>query len=800
MFLDSIGAFLKQHQPLNHMRRLWATDIGTQINFVGHDPRRIPSDGAGKRGDPYFHDTTYHPPLTTETVEAIGVNGWNYVDQISWFWDFDLDSVCGHANGLSADQLAEIVDKLKVVPEVELTRSKSGKGFHVRIYGANPPLARTHNEHQRNGHRALQWLAAQTGLDLQANFDCCGVMSWIWHRDAAQNGFELLKPAECELAELPESLPTDEVAQTTAQDQQFQSSDLSAEHRKLIEYLQSRGRGEWDDDRKCLKTHTASLQQAHADLKLKGKFKTVATGKEGPSDRNCFAYARENGAWFVTRYHKDVKEADTWKKSKRGWTCCYFNKPALRKGKLNDPHRLADSYLRRHAINGLPTFRRLNDTSYSWSNGMWEETDQKRISPLLTESIKSDFDACAEKFGKPPRAVKRSLVGDTYNALESIARIHVDPHLAPPFWLTHHDWPATDCLPCNNLLIHLPGLLTGNVEYSIPISSALFNNHKLPIHFDSGAPEPKRWLRFLSEVWDDSDCHALLQEWFGYCLTRDTLLQKFLMLLGIGRSGKGTITRILSALVGHSMAGPSLKSLGTRFGLDPLWGKSLALVPDAKFPKDKDDVQEIVSVLKAVTGEDAVLIDGKNIRQFTGRLPIKIVISSNDTRLALPDDSGALYDRALCLRFTRQFKGKDADPKLGQQLEAELPGILNWAIDGLRRLRINQGQFTEPKSSRELKAVLRHAAAPVSEFIEEHCNLSDRAAIPCQALYEIYRQQCEAEELEAVNARQFGKALANGFPMVERKRSADGFTVCSKFSTDAQRPWYYLGLTLKHPC
>jgi putative DNA primase/helicase len=56
-----------------------------------------------------------------------------------------------------------------------------------------------------------------------------------------------------------------------------------------------------------------------------------------------------------------------------------------------------------------------------------------------------------------------------------------------------------------------------------------------------------------------------------------------LLLIGPKRSGKGTIARMLAALVGRGhVVGPTLASLGTNFGLSPLLGRPLAVVSDAR--------------------------------------------------------------------------------------------------------------------------------------------------------------------------------------------------------------------------
>ena len=139
---------------------------------------------------------------------------------------------------------------------------------------------------------------------------------------------------------------------------------------------------------------------------------------------------------------------------------------------------------------------------------------------------------------------------------------------------------------------------------------------------------PIRWLQLMDEIWpDDPDSPKLLQEFFGYCLTPDVSLQKFLMLIGKSRGGKGTITRLLSELVGKpNFCAIRLSNMTRRFGLENAVGKSLILVPDANMPRP-DKASEIVELVKAVTGCDPLDVDRKGKPIITDILSAKIVLS-----------------------------------------------------------------------------------------------------------------------------------------------------------------------------
>ena len=86
---------------------------------------------------------------------------------------------------------------------------------------------------------------------------------------------------------------------------------------------------------------------------------------------------------------------------------------------------------------------------------------------------------------------------------------------------------------------------------------------------------------------------------------------------------------LLAALVGKgNAAGPTLASLGTNFGLAPLLGKPLALVSDARL--GGSDVHQIVERLLSISGEDMLTIDRKYREPWTGKLPSRFLILSNE--------------------------------------------------------------------------------------------------------------------------------------------------------------------------
>jgi putative DNA primase/helicase len=195
-------------------------------------------------------------------------------------------------------------------------------------------------------------------------------------------------------------------------------------------------------------------------------------------------------------------------------------------------------------------------------------------------------------------------------------------------------------------------------------------------------------------------------------------------MVGPTRGGKGAIARVLIALVGRrSVAGPTLSSLGAEFGLAPLIGETLAVISDARFGNKDSSI--VVERLLSISGEDTLTVNRKYRDQWTGKLPSRLHVLSNELP-KLGDASTAIVGRIVLLSLTRSWLGRE-DRDLEPALRKELPGILNWALDGLHSLSVkNDNQFTHLPSADEAITTMRDLASPVAAFVRERCRTGAR--------------------------------------------------------------------------
>jgi putative DNA primase/helicase len=419
----------------------------------------------------------------------------------------------------------------------------------------------------------------------------------------------------------------------------------------------------------------------------------------------------------------------------------------------SDPMAVARRLLADHMYAGLTTLRHWRAGWMRWESTHWIEIEERTI---RAESYgRLEQAQYLTRFGAVPWLPNRHKIGDVIDAMQGI--IHLPEYFDPPCWLdrgTATPPPDSPVVACRN------GLLDVSTRELRPLTPAFFNSVAVPFDYEPTSSTPTRWLEFLDQLWpDDPDSITALQEFFGYVLSGRTDLHKIMLMVGPARSGKGTIARVLAAMIGKgNVAGPTLASLGTNFGLAPLLGKPLAVVSDARL--SGANVHQVVERLLSVSGEDMITVDRKYREQWTGKLPTRFLILSNE----LPrfgDASGAIAHRFVVLVMRTSFLGKE-NTQLTEELLTELPGILGWALDGLDR--ISRQPFTVPESSSEAILQLQDLVSPVAAFVRECCDRGRDHEIECKELYAAYRDWADDNGHHLATAQTFGRDLRAVMP------------------------------------
>ena len=412
----------------------------------------------------------------------------------------------------------------------------------------------------------------------------------------------------------------------------------------------------------------------------------------------------------------------------------------------------------------------------AWTGTHYAEAEQAAVRAAIYEYLEGAMRPGPNGTTEPFRP-NATAVNNVLDALRAAA--HLDGAIAPPAWID----PASGSPPPAEIIAVANGLLHVGTRRLLPHTPAFFCTNALPFPWLPHAPEPVEFLRFLREVWPDDDEQVdTLQEMFGYLVSNETRQQKGFLAVGPKRSGKGTIARTLRRLRGEdAVAGPTLASLAGNFGLQSLIDRPVAIISDARL-SGRTDESTIVERLLSITGEDVLTVDRKHREAWTGQLPTRFLILTNELP-RLTDTSGAFASRFIVFTLTRSWYGRE-DVHLLERILPEMPGILRWALDGLDRL-CERGHFLMPSASTEAAQEMEDLGSPVGAFVREVCVVEAGAEVDTSVLYSRWKRWCEDRGRSHVTTEQtFGRDLRAVVP---------GITTASRRSL-GERWRVYVGL------
>jgi P4 family phage/plasmid primase-like protien len=462
----------------------------------------------------------------------------------------------------------------------------------------------------------------------------------------------------------------------------------------------------------------------------------------------------------------------------------------------DDPHRLARLYIAEQCehLEGQ-TLRRWRDQWYRWDGTAYRVVSDGEMTGELTVSVKCEYDRLniiAQKMtkeGKDPPTVRKVTRGLISNVDLALGSMTCWPGaIEPPQWWDGKGWQHRNLIPLANGLLDLDKLFAEEGDVLLPHTPRWFSFTSLPYPYDPTADCPS-WKKFLERNLEgDVERIALLQEWFGYCLTPDTSQQKFLLIEGDGGNGKSVACAALEATLGSdNCSHVPLELFGHRFQLEATLGKLANIAAEVG---ELDKAAE--GYLKAFTSGDTMEFERKYKSAFSAFPSARLVLATNN-RPRFSDKSGGVWRRMLLMPF--QVKIDDDDPSRVSGMDkptwwvesGELPGIFNWALEGYRHF-LEQGWFTKSEICTNALTEYRTESNPARLFLTETCGEKPDAKISCDLLYKLYSRWCTDNGYQALGERTFGKEVRRIFPKVERRymgrRGAQSYQYCGLSSID----------------
>lgn len=377
-----------------------------------------------------------------------------------------------------------------------------------------------------------------------------------------------------------------------------------------------------------------------------------------------------------------------------------------------------------------------NSLLYEWSGTHWNALDDAMGERLAMKWIAAD--GC----GSVNAANARS-------AVQTAVR-----------WLPMLGNPSDDTvIPVQNGYLHLDAGVSLK-----PHEKSMGLRHVLACHYDPHAPSPSDFIEFIHRILPDEDVRLRVQEYLGYTLLSDTRFQRAQIWLGTGANGKGTLANLVQAL--HQKTAAVQLDCLEGFRMAGMIGASLIYCDEA--PQRNINEQ----AMKSLIAGELVQIDRKHRDPLTVRVNGKWLILANHIP-SVADQSTGFWRRFDVVPFPVEIPEKDRDPMLAKRIIAhELPGVLNWCLDGLARL-LARGRFNEVLPATMLSAT--QAAKTETNSVHAWCNdvgigLKTTVDTIKADAYTAYAVWCRENGMVPVASTKFWKRLPDAVGVVVEGR------------------------------
>lgn len=300
------------------------------------------------------------------------------------------------------------------------------------------------------------------------------------------------------------------------------------------------------------------------------------------------------------------------------------------------------------------------------------------------------------------------------------------------------------------------------------------------VDYDPKATAPV-WQMFLSSVTGgDTALQNYLQCMVGYMLTGSTREQCIFFLYGDGSNGKSTFLDVLADLMGSYAMNAQSETITARRQSDSPRAdiarlKGARLVTISECPAD---VWLDEAMVKQLTGGDTVTARYLYGREFEFKPEFKLIMATNYKPRIRGTDSG-IWRRIRLVPFTQTIPEDKQDLQLPDKLRAELPGILNWALEGLQQwMQASSGGkrrgLPHCDAVDSATAEYRGEQDRLKQFLEDCTEHVPGYTVQAGVLYQTYKGWCEENgERFPLTGNKFGREISK---TLQRTKTRTNFT------------------------
>jgi len=315
-------------------------------------------------------------------------------------------------------------------------------------------------------------------------------------------------------------------------------------------------------------------------------------------------------------------------------------------------------------------------------------------------------------------------------------------------------------------------LKTGNL---LPSTKSQMITKRANVEFDAGAQCPV-WENSLSQMMaGDKDVVEYLQRAVGYSLTGDTREHLLFFLHGFGENGKSVFINIIQKLLNDYAAQTPVSTIMKKAkGSIP---NDIARLKGARFvstTETEEDGRISDAEIKHMTGGDTVTARFLHKEYFEFTPQFKLWISGNYKPI-LGEDHG-IWRRLILVPFEVTFDANTRDDQLEDKLINELPGILNWAIEGCLNWQNQSLKDNPPKKILDATNEYKSDNDRIDSWTYDCCEKDPSFTARSSELYESFRNWATSNSETGISHRTFSQK------MVERKYGKKRTNKCVIFT------------------
>lgn len=304
------------------------------------------------------------------------------------------------------------------------------------------------------------------------------------------------------------------------------------------------------------------------------------------------------------------------------------------------------------------------------------------------------------------------------------------------------------------------GLFSIEERLLTPHTMRIISTNMLPYKYDPDAKCPT-FLQVLEDATEGCQIKKdIIQEFAGYCLARDTRLEKILFLIGAAGSGKSTILEGIIAMLGEDNVSSATMDKICQPRYTGLFIDKIANIA-SEIPKDISGYEE---PLKAIISGEKITVDTKFVPSYDARPFCKFIFAGNDLP-AISDSSDGIFRRMLLIYLNNTVAKEKIDVDLKSQIRKEGAGIFNWALEGYHRLKKNK-KFTYSQQMEVDLDIVKLQNNTVYYFISENyeVGLPPEHIVSVEELYQHFKDFCAHVGAKGVYKKLvFGKELRKIF-------------------------------------